>query len=103
MKTINSMSQLKKELQKGTRFLVIDHWKPELIGQQREVNVVQTNCVYTVIVDNPNHEGSTCNGGRGSRMEYNKANHYEFSDTIKWFKLPIGIKDNEMIMEFKLA
>lgn len=103
MNTISNLSQLKKVLQKGARFLVVDHWKPELVGQLREVTKVQTNAIYTIIPDNLEHPYSKCNGGKGSRMEYNKVNHYEFGETIKWFKLPLGSENNEMIMEFKLA
>ena len=100
---INNLSQLKKELQKGKRFIVINHQKPELIGQIREVNKVQTNGIFTTIADNPDHKWSKCNGGKGSRMDYNQANHYEFGDTIKWFELPVGSDDNTLIMEFQIT
>jgi len=99
---INNLSQLKKELQKGRKFIVINHQKPELVGHIREVNKVQTNVIYTVIPDNPDHEYSKCNGGKGSRMDYNKASHYEFGDTVKWYNKPVNSQDNTLIMEFKL-
>lgn len=99
---INNLSQLKKMLQKGNRFIVIDHQKPELIGTVREVSEVQSNGIYTKIADNPEHKHSTCNGGRGLRMEYVKSNCYEFGDSIKWFSSPIGTADNKLIMEFRI-
>lgn len=102
MSNISNLSQLKKELQIWKRFFVINHQKSDLIGQIREVNKVQTNGIFVVIADNPEHQWSKCNGGKGSRVEYNKATHYEFSKTIKWFKLPIGSNNNQLIMEFKL-
>jgi len=77
--------------------------KPELINQIREVNKVQTNAIYVIITDKPEHEWSNCNGGKGSRMEYDKVNHYQFNkESIKWFKLPIGSENNQLIMEFRL-
>ncbi|WP_133051076.1 hypothetical protein [Ruminiclostridium hungatei] len=99
---MGSLSQLKKELQKGKRFIVLDHQKPDLIGTVREVSTVQGNAIYTKIADNPEHKHSICNGGRGLRMDYAKASCYEFGDSIKWFAAPIGTDDNRLIMEFKL-
>ena len=46
---IKNLSQLKKTLQKGVKFKINDHQKPNLIGQVREVNVVQTNSLYTIV------------------------------------------------------
>jgi len=101
---IKNLSQLKKELQKGKRFIVINHQKPELVDQIREVNKVQTNALYVVVADNPEHEWSTCNGRKGVYMKYNKASHYQFNEeSIKWYKLPIGSDNNCLIMEFKLV
>lgn len=102
MSNVNSLSELKKVLIAGSKFIVISHRKPELIGQVREVTKVQTNAVYTIIPDNPDHPYSKCNGGKGSRMDFDKVNHYEFGDTIKWFNLPVGTENNTLIMEFQL-
>lgn len=103
MLMINNLSQLKKALQKGVKFQVIDHQMPHLIGQIREVNVVQTNGLYTIVHNNKTGEVSTANGGKGYRMDFSKASHYVFGDTVKWYKEPVGSKDNKLIMEFKIV
>jgi len=103
MSSINSLSQLKRVLQVGTKFKVIDHCRPELIGQIREVTKVQTNGIYTILPDNPEHKYSTCNGGKGSWMEYNKSSYYEFDGRIRWYAMPVGSENNELIMEIQLV
>lgn len=100
---ISNMAELKRALHVGAIIKTIDHQKPELIGLTRQVTKVQTNAVYTVIPEQPEHKWSKCNGGKGSRMDFSKANHYEFGDTVKWFNLPIGSADNRLIMEFQVV
>lgn len=99
---IENLSQLRKELKIGKRFEVIDHHKPDLIGTIREVTRVQSNAIYTKIADNPEHNHSTCNGGRGLRMEYAKSGCYEFGESIKWFSSPAGQAERRLMMEFKV-
>lgn len=99
---IKNLAELKRALHVGAIFDVIDHQKPKLIGLRRQVNKVQTNAVYTVVLGQPEHELSTCNGGKGNWMEFNKASHYEFGETIKWFNLPIGSAKNHVVMEFRV-
>ena len=38
---IKNLSQLKKALQPGVGFQIVEHWKQELVGQIREVSHVQ--------------------------------------------------------------
>lgn len=100
---INNMAELKRALKVGVIIKTIDHQKAELIGMTRRVTKVQTNAVYTIIPNQPDHKYSKCNGGRGSRMDLDKATHYEFGDTVKWFNLPIGTERNRrLIMEFQI-
>ncbi len=99
---ITNMSELKRSLHIGAIIKTLDHQKPELIGLERQVTKVQTNAVYTVIPGQPEHVWSKCNGGKGSRMDFDKSDHYEFSNTIKWFKLPVGTAGNHLIMEFQV-
>ncbi len=99
---ITNISELKRALQVGAVIKTIDHQKTELIGLERQVTKVQTNAVYTIIPGQPDHKWSKCNGGKGSRMDFAKANHYEFGNTIKWFNLPIGTAGNHLIMEFQV-
>lgn len=99
---VANLSQLKKALQKGARFRVLNHHKPHLAGQLREVRSVKTIGIYTFNPEDKNSDLSTCNGGKGTWMDYGPATHYIFGDTIKWFKKPIGSEDNTLIMEFKI-
>ena len=99
---INCLAQLKRALQVGAEFQTIQHQKPELVGLIRRVKKVQTNAVYTVIPSQPDHKYSICNDGDGCRMDFNRASHYEFGKTIKWYKKPIGADGNYLVMEFQL-
>ena len=100
---ISNMAELKRALHVGANIKTIDRQKPELIGLTRQVTKVQTNAVYTIIPEQPDNKWSKCNGGKGSRMDFAKADHYEFGDTIKWFNLPIGSEGNHLVMEFLIV
>ena len=76
---INNLSQLKKAMQKGAKFRILNHKKPECIGEIRTVNVVQTNGFYSY-VDNPNHKSYLANDGKGLWYAYGKASDYEFDN-----------------------
>jgi hypothetical protein len=99
---INNMAELKRALHEGAVIKTISHQKPELNGLMRQVTKVQTNAVYTVILGQPTHKWSKCNGGKGSRMDFDKADHYEFGKTIKWYNLPIWAEEKHLIMEFQV-
>lgn len=99
---VRNFADLKRVLKKDAIFKVIDHKFKHLVGKIRVVTIVQTNGLYTQIYQNPNDEYSTVNGGKGSRMEFNKASHYSFGDTVKWFNKPIGSVDIVLIMEFSV-
>lgn len=96
---IKNIAGLKRALQVGVVIKTINHQKPELVGSLRQVTKVQTNGVYTVILGQPEHKWSKCNGGLGSWMGYSKPKNYVFGETIKWFNHPIGTAENNLIME----
>jgi hypothetical protein len=100
---VKSLAELKRALQKGAKFKVIDHHKVELVGLIREVNIAKTACLYSKVFNDPTHEMSTCNGGKGSYMRFEKADHYEFQgDTVFWYEKPVGTEGNKLIMAFQL-
>lgn len=78
---IKNLAQLKRSLQKGCRYKVIEHYiKPNLAGV-REVNVVQTNGIYTKFPDKPSDAmENTCNSGKGYWMEFGKAKDWVFEN-----------------------
>lgn len=94
---IKNFAELKRTLKEGAIFMAINHRQGNMIGLKREVNIVQTTGLYTKVVDQPDHEWSTCNGGRGAYMQYGKAKDYLFDtndNTIHW------IISGTTIMEF---
>ena len=68
---IKNLSQLKKALQKGRKFEVVEHYiKPDMTGI-REVNVVQTNGIYSKFPNKPSDaKENTCNGGKHNRKRF---------------------------------
>lgn len=86
---VQNVSQLKKALQVGAEYRVIAHSiHPKYVGLVRVVNKVQTNCVYSKIKDDPEHEYSLCNNGLGVRTDFEKPSCYEFGDTVKVYCNP---------------
>lgn len=78
---IKNLSQLKKALQKGRRFEVVEHYiKPDMTGI-REVSVVQTNGIYSKFSNKPSDaKENTCNGGKGYWLSYGKAKDWVFEN-----------------------
>ena len=54
---------------------------PALVGLVRVVTEVQTNAYYSVVKDQPTHQYSTCNYGKGFRSDFEKASNYLFEGT----------------------
>lgn len=64
MKTIpvKNLAHLKRLLQKGATYRITAHRiHPKYVGLIREVNIVQTNAVYSKIKDQPEHPYSKSN------------------------------------------
>lgn len=82
---IKNLSQLKKALAAGAMFRIEKHHlHPEMSGQIRVPNIVQTNGLYTHEYDKPDSPVSTANYGRGYWLSYGKAADWDFSgNTIK--------------------
>ena len=80
---IKNLSQLKKALVKGARFQIIEHFIfPERNGEIREVNVVQTNGIYTIIPDEPDSRITKANRGKGSWLGFGKASDWTFCNGV---------------------
>lgn len=100
MKTIpvRNLSHLKKLLQKGAEIRTVAHeYHPDHIGLIRVVDSVQTNAVYSKVKGQPEHKISLYNGGKGLRMDFEKADRYIFGDTVKVLN-----KDGKQIYEFEV-
>lgn len=97
-----NLADLKRRLRVGARFRVLQHQKADYNGGVREVSQEFKTYRFTKIADNPNHPLSVANGGKGLRLPFDKASHYVFGNTIKWYNKPVGTPDNSLIMEFAL-
>lgn len=70
---IKNLNQLKRRLRPGTRLEVTGHCRPGCIGQLREVTWVNTQGVYTKILNPPDPRINAANDGRGSIMWWGAA------------------------------
>lgn len=78
---ITNLSQLKKALQPGAEFKIIEHYvRPECNGQIRVINKTQTNGFYSVVKNDPDSKYSKANGGMGSWCKFGKAAEWLFTE-----------------------
>ena len=79
---IKNMAELKRCIRPGTELVATSHSKhPTLVGLVRVVTEVQPNAYYSVVKDQPTHQYSTCNYGKGFRSDFEKASNYLFEGT----------------------
>lgn len=71
---IKNLNQLKRRLRPGTRL--------EVTGQLREVTWVNTQGVYTKILNPPDPRINAANDGRGSIMWWGAASTWSFEDGV---------------------
>lgn len=80
--TINNLSQLKRALASGHSFIILEHFlKPEHTGEIRTVQKMQTNGMYTGILNDPEHYVSRYNNGLGSWIDFGKASNWNFKNS----------------------
>jgi hypothetical protein len=83
MKEIKSLADVKRAINEGRCFTIVKHHlHPEMSGQRRKANVIQTNGFYSVIPDEPNHLVSLANNGKGYWIDYGKASEWKFENGI---------------------
>lgn len=78
MSSSMNLSQLKKKMVAKIPFTIVNHTRPECIGERRFANKCQTNGAYTKVKGEPNHKNSIANNGLGSWVEYGKASEWSF-------------------------
>lgn len=84
--TIRNLSQLKKALTRGRAFEIVEQFvKPEMSGQIRRVEVVQTNGIYSHAIGGCDAETQSMinnwNYGKGSWVSFGKASDWVFDGT----------------------
>ena len=98
---IKNLSELKKLIKPGTEIKTLAHkYHPEAIGLIRVVTEVHVNFFYSKIKDQPEHEYSICNHGKGFRTDIEKASEYIFDEaTVK--VLDSRAKDGSVLYEME--
>lgn len=80
---IKNLSQLRKAINSGKKFRIIEHGiKPMYKGQIRKPNVVQTNGFYSIVENEPDNPVTLANNGKGSWIEYGKASDWIFENNM---------------------
>lgn len=78
---IKNLSQLKKAMNNGATFEIVKHYiKPEYTGQIRKPNKIQTNGMYSIVLNEPENPVTKANDGKGSWIEYGKASDWTFEN-----------------------
>lgn len=78
-----NLSQIKKAIAAGYAFKIIKHYiKPELSGQLRKANKIQTNGFYSIVPGEPENPVSLANSGRGYWLDYDAAKNWKFDGDI---------------------
>jgi hypothetical protein len=77
---ITNHSQLKKQLVTGVEFDIVEHCRPEVIGERRRVNYADSTGIYTIKSTDLDGVLSKANGGKGSYLRWEKALFWEFRD-----------------------
>ena len=101
--TIKNLNQLKLALREMPRFEIVDHWKPDCIGEIRRVVSINTVSLYSAVDGQPGHKNSLANNGAGVCLWFGKAAEWSFSDGVcsVYFRNRPHLREN-LIMSFRL-
>ena len=61
---IKNLNQLRRTLREGTQLEILDHCRPECIGQIRNITLVNTQGFYSTVANQPDASANRGNGGR---------------------------------------
>lgn len=80
---IKNLSQLKRVLNDRHMFQIIEHKNcPQYIGDVREVNIMQTNGMYSRSVLNLFSDTIPANNGKGTWLPFGKASDWTFTGDL---------------------
>jgi len=77
---VKNLAQLKRKLAKGAVFVIVEHCRPEAVGQKRKVNYADTTGIYTIHPDTPHSVSPAANGAKGIHLPWKKASSWEFRE-----------------------
>ena len=99
---IQNLNQLKKELKPGRRFEVVNHCRPECVGQVREITLANTVGFYSKDAVNPENGINCANNGKGSILWWQKAANWSFHDGLCSFYTGEEHSDVSRVISFKM-
>ena len=92
---IKNLNQLRRTLREGTQLEILDHCRPECIGQIRNI--------YSTVANQPDASDNRGNGGRGPILWWGRAAHWQFTDGVcSVFDSEQKHTEEELVMSFRV-
>ncbi len=99
---IENLSQLKKNLKPGSRFEIVEHCRPECVGQIREITLANTTGFYSKDAVDPESQINRANDGKGSILWWQKASNWGFQDGLCSFFTGEEHTDDSRVISFRV-
>ena len=100
---IKNLNQLRRTLREGTQLEILDHCRPECIGQIRNITLVNTQGFYSTVANQPDASANRGNGGRGPILWWGRAAHWQFADGVcSVFDSEQKHTEEELVMSFRV-
>ena len=100
---IKNLNQLLRTLREGTQLEILDHCRPECIGQIRNITLVNTQGFYSTVANQPDASANRGNGGRGPILWWGRAAHWQFADGVcSVFDSEQKHTEEELVMSFRV-
>lgn len=99
---IQNLSQLKKALKQGSRFEITEHFRPECVGQIREITMTNSVGFYSKDAVDPENKINLANDGRGSILWWEKASHWNFQSGLCSFYVGAGQREENRVISFRV-
>ena len=82
---------------------ILDHCRPECIGQIRNITLVNTQGFYSTVANQPDASANRGNGGRGPILWWGRAAHWQFADGVcSVFDSEQKHTEEELVMSFRV-
>lgn len=87
---IKNLNQLRRTLREGTQLEILDHCRPECIGQIRNITLVNTQGFYSTVANQPDASA-------------NRAARWQFADGVcSVFDSEQKHTEEELVMSFRV-
>lgn len=92
-----------QDTSEGTQLEILDHCRPECIGQIRNITLVNTQGFYSTVANQPDASANRGNGGRGPILWWGRAAHWQFADGVcSVFDSEQKHTEEELVMSFRV-